>query len=151
MNAMRSIAVVLAAAACLAGCGSSEPAAEGEPPVTLQTVAGSDVQQVTLTEEAVKRVGIETDTVQETRIAVGGGAPAVYKVAPYAAVVYDSDGSTWTYTTSAPRTYLRKPITVESIQGDTAILTAGPPTGTTVVVVGAPELLGAELEISGEE
>jgi ABC-type oligopeptide transport system substrate-binding subunit len=151
MNPKRAIAVVLAAAAFLAGCGSSGPAEEGEPPAALATVAGSDVLQVTLTEQAVQRIAIQTDTVQEAQIAVGGATPALHKVLPYAAVVYDSDGSTWTYTTTAPRTYLRQPITVESIQGYTAILTAGPPVGTTVVVVGAPELLGAELEISGEE
>jgi hypothetical protein len=65
--------------------------------------------------------------------------------------VYDSDGSTWTYATAAPRTYLREPIVVERIDGDAAILTRGPAVGTAVVVVGAPELLGAEYQISGEE
>ena len=48
-------------------------------------------------------------------------------------------------------TYVRKAITVDSIVGDTAYLTKGPPAGTQVVVVGAPELLGAEYEIAGEE
>jgi hypothetical protein len=150
MNTLRQIAVVLAAATLLAGCGSSEEPAE-ESPVTLTTVEGTDLKQVALTEPAVDRLGIETATVQEEKVAVGVGAPSTHKVIPYAAVVYDSDGSTWTYVSTEPRTYVRAPITVTTIQGDTAILSAGPETGTAVVVVGAPELLGAEVEISGEE
>jgi len=70
---------------------------------------------------------------------------------PYAAVVYDSDGSTWAYIEAAPRTYVRRAIVVDSIVGGTAYLRSGPPVGTPVVVVGAPELLGAEYQIAGEE
>jgi len=72
-------------------------------------------------------------------------------VIPYSAVVYDHDGSTWTYVNTAARTYERKPITVAGIDGDIAQLSAGPPAGTEVVTVGAAELLGTEYNISGEE
>ena len=70
---------------------------------------------------------------------------------PYSAVVYDTDGSTWTYVNTAARVYQRKPITVTEIDGDIAQLSAGPPVGTAVVTVGAAELLGTEYNISGEE
>jgi hypothetical protein len=40
---------------------------------------------------------------------------------------------------------------VDRIEGDVAMLTAGPVVGTAVVVVGATELLGAEMQIAGEE
>jgi hypothetical protein len=70
---------------------------------------------------------------------------------PYAAVIYYTDGSTWTYTVAEERSYVREPITVASISGDAVTLTAGPEAGTSVVVVGAPEILGAELEIDGEQ
>jgi len=43
------------------------------------------------------------------------------------------------------------PITIKSISGDVATLSSGPSAGTPVVVVGAPEVLGAELEIDGEQ
>lgn len=140
----------LVAAALLAGCGSPEEAA-GVPPVELSPVAGTDLQQVTLTDEAADRLGIQTGTVAQSSVAVDGGRPASHKVVPYAAVVYDSDGATWAYTETAPRTYLRAPITVSTIQGDVAVLKDGPAVGTAVVIIGAPELLGAEAEISGEE
>jgi hypothetical protein len=66
-------------------------------------------------------------------------------------VVYDHDGSTWTYVNTAARTYERKPITVTDIDGQVALLSAGPAAGTPVVTVGAAELLGTEYNISGEE
>ena len=49
------------------------------------------------------------------------------KIIPYAAVVYDTDGSAWTYVNTAPRTYRREPITIADIDGDTAVLAAAPP------------------------
>ena len=42
-------------------------------------------------------------------------------------MVYDTDGSTWTYVNTAARTYERKPITVTDIDGEVALLSAGPP------------------------
>ena len=63
---------------------------------------------------------------------------------PYAAVIYYIGGSSWTYTAAAEREYVRVPITIKSISGDVATLSSGPSAGTPVVVVGAPEVLGAE-------
>jgi hypothetical protein len=45
---------------------------------------------------------------------------------------------------SAPNTYAREPITVDFIEGDRAVLTAGPAAGTVIVTVGAAELYGTE-------
>ena len=72
-------------------------------------------------------------------------------VVPYAAVVYDSDGAAGTYTVPSPGTYVRARITVAAIEGEVAVLTDGPAEGTVVVTQGAPELLGAEAEIAGEQ
>ena len=74
-----------------------------------------------------------------------------HEVIPYSAVVYDTDGSAWTYVNIAARTYVRQPITVAAISDDTALLSAGPSVGARVVTVGAAELLGTEYSISGEE
>jgi hypothetical protein len=152
MNTKRSTAVVLVVVASLAGCSSaSSPAAE--PPVTLKDVQAPDgtaLKQVTLVEHAVQRLGIRTGTVHQARVSVDGVA-GTHKVVPYTAVVYDSNGSTWAYANVSERTYLRASITISSIQGDVAVLTKGPADGTAVVTQGAPELLGAEYEISGEQ
>jgi hypothetical protein len=75
----------------------------------------------------------------------------VTEVISYSAVVYDSDGASWAFSAPSPRTYVRVPIEISSIIGKTVQLKSGPPVGTQVVVVGAPELVGAEAGISGEE
>ena len=69
---------------------------------------------------------------------------------PLAAVLYDKDGKTWTYTTSEPLTFVPQEVVIARIDGDTAILTSGPAPGTEVVTVGAAELLGAEYGVPGE-
>ena len=137
--------LVIGAAAILAGCATATP--ELAPPALIKPVAGSQIPQLQLTGRAVQRLGIVTQPVRQTTTA---GQPA-HAAIPYSAVVYDTDGSTWTYVNTAARTYERKPITVTEIDGDMARLSAGPPAGTAVVTVGAAELLGTEYNISGEE
>jgi len=137
--------LVIDAAAILAGCATAAPAEA--PPALIKPVAGSQIPQLQLTERAVQRLGVVTQPVRQTATA----GHAAREIIPYSAVVYDTDGSTWTYVNTAARTYERKPITVTEIDGDVAQLSAGPPAGTPVVTVGAAELLGTEYNISGEE
>jgi hypothetical protein len=137
--------LVIGAAAILAGCATATPAET--PPALIKPVAGSQIPQLQLTERAVQRLGIVTQPVRPIKTA---GQPARETI-PYSAVVYDTDGSTWTYVNTAARTYERKPITVTEIDGEIAQLSAGPAAGTAVVTVGAAELLGTEYDISGEE
>jgi hypothetical protein len=144
-NHLSVAGLVIGAAAILAGCATATPAQT--PPALIKPVAGSPIPQLQLTERAVQRLGILTQPVRPTTTA---GQPA-HEVIPYSAVVYDTDGSTWTYVNTAARTYERKPITVTEIDGTTALLSAGPTVGTAVVTVGAAELLGTEYDISGEE
>jgi hypothetical protein len=87
---------------------------------------------------------------QRVRVQVvlsGGGEQ---KTIPYSAVIYGVEGGTWTYTSAGPLTFVRAPITVESVQGDVAVLSEGPDPGTEVVTVGGEELLGTEFAIEGE-
>ena len=72
------------------------------------------------------------------------------KVIPYSSVLYWVDGHRWVYTRTAPFTFLRRPVVIDYIAGGVAVLRSGPPVGTTVVRVGAAELLGTEFEIAGE-
>lgn len=137
----------LAAAVALAGC-SSTPPEELESPVGLKPVPGTDRYVVTLTPRAEQRLGITTAAVRS--LAGGAAAPGATSAVPYAAVVYDSSGATWAYTRSGS-SFTRAAITVVTITGDLALLSDGPAVGTPVVTVGAPELLGAEAQIAGEE
>jgi hypothetical protein len=96
---------------------------------------------VILTAEAANRLGIQTTTVRDVKI---GGE--LRKVVPYAAIFYDLHGTTWVYTNPAPLTFVRARISVDTIDGDQAILSDGPPAGTAVVTVGEPELYGTEFQ-----
>jgi hypothetical protein len=112
----------------------------GEEPAKVEHVEGSeDVSRLTLTPKAVERLGIQTTPVGEEKV-----AGKQRKVVPYGAVLYDADGKTSVYVSTAPNVYIREPITVELIEGDRAVLTAGPAAGTAVVSVGAAELYGTE-------
>jgi hypothetical protein len=114
-------------------------AAQGEPPVRLETIDGSDFKRVILSAKAAERLDVQTSPVREEQV---GGMPRT--VIPAAAVLYGTNGETWTYTSPEPLVFVRQTISVERIDGDLAILSDGPPTGTAVAVVGVPELFGAE-------
>jgi len=135
-----------ASALAVAACGTA-PAPELTSPAQVVPVAGSSVPRLVLTPAAVQRLGIQTQPVA----AAAPGTAGATEVIPYAAVVYDTDGSSWTYVQTATDTYMRERITVTLIRGDVALLAAGPPVGAPVVTVGSPELLGTEYNISGEE
>ena len=147
--AMGLATAAVAALTGLTGCSSTPPAPE-TPPVSLTAIEGSNLKQVQLTGEAVERLAIKTQAVASSSVSVAG-VTATHTVIPYSAVVYDTDGSTWTYVQNGQGRYLRASIVVEVIQAQIAVLSKGPADGTAVVVVGAPELLGAEYAISGEQ
>jgi hypothetical protein len=112
----------------------------GEEPAKIEHVEGSeDVSRLTLTPKAVERLGIQTTPLREEKV-----AGKQRKVVPYGAVLYDADGKTSVYVSTAPNVYVREPITVDLIEGDRAILSAGPTAGTAIVSVGAAELHGTE-------
>lgn len=118
----------------LAGC-KSDNVTEVHHPAKLEESGTEGILKVVLEEKAVDRIGIQTTQViaEDSRLVV-----------PYGAILYDTKGDTWTFTNPAPLTYVRAKIVVESVTGDRAILSQGPPAGTTVVTVGAAELMGAE-------
>jgi hypothetical protein len=66
-------------------------------------------------------------------------------------LIYDADGAASVYTNPEPLVYVRAPVTVEEINNGQAQLNAGPPSGTAVVTVGAPELYGIDSGIGGNE
>lgn len=145
--------VVAVAGLGLTGCGDagSDDETAAPEPATVEPVEGGDVNRITLTDRAAERLGVETAVVEVTPS--DGLAPARTAI-PYAAVIYDPAGQTWTYTSPEPNTFERHAIFVEDIRGaigdpaeQVAILALGPPAGTTVVTAGAAELFGTEYEV----
>jgi len=134
--------------ACLSAAACARPAVEEEAQsraVKVEQIEGSDLSRVTVTEEAAKRLDIQTSAVHT--VLVRG---VQRRVIPYAAILYDTEGHTWAYTTTESLTFIRAPVTVDYIEGDVAVLSAGPPSGTLVVTVGAAELYGCEEEFEEE-
>jgi hypothetical protein len=163
-NGWKTAALLLLVAALGVGvsaCSRGQAAEEEESgyrDAKVEPVEGTDLSRVTLSQQAAQRLGIQTAQVRAERVAApsqAGGAGAarkatVKKVIPYAAVLYDQTGDTWTFTSPQSLTFLRQHIEVDFIEGDRAVLLRGPAVGTAVVTVGAAELLGTELGV-GEE
>jgi hypothetical protein len=137
----RSLVTVLIALS-VAGC--THPDDETGPKYTPATLAPADaagVKTVTFTEDAAKRVQLDTSPV----VADGRGVAV-----DYAALIYDKKGQTWVYTVPQPWTFVRTKVTVDRIEGKRATLSVGPAPGVEVVTVGAAEVYGAELDIGGK-
>ena len=137
----RSLVTVLIALS-VAGC--THPDDETGPKYTPATLAPADaagVKTVTFTEDAAKRVQLDTSPV----VADGRGVAV-----DYAALIYDKKGQTWVYTVPQPWTFVRTKVTVDRIEGQRATLSVGPAPGVEVVTVGAAEVYGAELDIGGK-
>ena len=133
--------VLIAAVASLSACETPAEEEGGEEAATVEPIKGTDVNRVTLTKEAAARLGIETGSIRQ----VDGR-----QVVPDAAVVYAADGKAFTYASPRPLTFVRRQISVDRIDGTTAILKKGLPAGTAVVTVGSAELSGLENEYEPE-
>ena len=136
--------ITLGASGCSEAGASNE--SNSETAVTVESAGQDQPARLTVSERAEERLGLRTEPVRPVT-----GQPGATEVIPYSAVVYDADGESWAFSSPSPRTYVRVPIEISSITGKTVQLKSGPPVGTQVVVVGVPELVGAEAGISGEE
>lgn len=87
---------------------------------------------------------------QKLRVQLAQKGGGQMETVPYSSVIYWIDGGAWVYTQVAPLTFVRAPIVIDEVDGDTAVLTSGPPAGTRIVSVGGEELLGTEFQIEGE-
>ncbi len=133
--------VLICSALVLTACGGTiedEYVIEHQP-YRLEPVEGQDVLKVILTEAAVEHVGIETAPVEKRGSEL---------VVPYDAVYIDAHGGFWVYTNPEPRVFVRAPIEITRETSTKAYLAEGPPAGTPVVTVGAPELYGTETEFA---
>ncbi len=133
------LALTIILGLALSACGAGEIPVTGEEakPAQVEHLEGAEPTRVILTEDAAKRLDIQTAQVANNTI-------------PYAAVLYDPEGNTWVYTNPEPLTFVRSPITVDHIEGDKAFLSKGPSSGSLVVTIGAEELYGSETEFEEE-
>ncbi len=145
---LASCALLLAAALGLAGC-SRQAVVEPEQPAAVTPIKGTTLNQITLTEIAYRNLGIKTEAVRSE--GATAGIPAGTRlVIPTSALVFDSKGDPYAYTSPSARTYVRAPLAIAGYLGTDVILTSGPPAGTLVVIVGDPELLGIEYGVGAE-
>ncbi|HEY4234037.1 MAG TPA: hypothetical protein VGM76_11460 [Lacipirellulaceae bacterium] len=140
-------ALPLVACLFLIGCKQlvEEEAKVENPAAKVEHLEGAEhaaePTRITLQEEAAKRLDIQTGEVT---------GDSAQKSMPYSAVLYDTEGKTWTYTNPEPLVFVRHLVTIDHIDGDKAFLADGPPAGTKVVTVGAAELYGSEFEFEEE-
>lgn len=140
----RALAVLMVAAA-IAACGQAPAAVKPKvEAVTVEAIPGSELERLTLSDQAFKRLGVQTSPV-----AAGPAGQAGRTSVPYSALVYDAAGATWTYTNPSPLVFVRHEVDVDRISADQALLSAGPAIGTPVVTVGAAELWGIETGVGG--
>jgi hypothetical protein len=136
--------VLIAAGVSLSACSGAPETAYPETashyePAKLEPIKGTDVQRVTFTAEGAKRVGLQTVAIR---------ADGQEKVMPYDALIYDAEGKAFTYTSPEPLTFVRQEIEIARVDGDSVVLSNGPPAGTEVVTVGAVEVYGTEFEVA---
>lgn len=136
------VVMLIIAGLQLSGCTQSAETKTKAEPAKVELLAGTNLNRVVLTARAAERLGIATAPVRELSL-TGSGAPR--KVVPYSSLLYDPNGDTYVYTNPEPLAFVRHPVTVDYIEGDRAVLSDGPDTGTPVVTAGAAELFGVEI------
>ena len=117
---------------------SAETASHNEP-AKLEPINGTDIQRVRFSAEGAKRVGLRTAAIRQN---------GERKVIPFAAVIYDTEGNAYTYTSPERLTFVRQEIEIHHVDGDRAVLSDGPPAGTKIVTVGTAEVYGTEFEVA---
>jgi hypothetical protein len=133
-------------ASLLAACAPASTVEEEEiKPVSLEPVAGTDLNHVILTADAAKRLDIQTVAVRDADVTETPGT-----VIPYDAVLYEANGNTWVYISIEPLVFVRQAIVIDHIKGNEAFLSEGPDSGSMVVTLGAAELYGSESEFEEE-
>lgn len=135
----RALIAPVCVIALLTGCGDVATEDEaGYEPAAVEPIEGSDLSRVTLTEDAARRIGLDTSVASDRadRIAV-----------PESAIWVDVNGDAWVYTQPEPLVFVRARVVVDRYEDGTAYLAKGLDPGTEVASVGVPELIGSEFGI----
>jgi hypothetical protein len=139
------IATGISLSACNQVAGTSTGGYEADKPAEpvskVEPIKGTEGQLVTFSALGAKKIGLKTAVIRRD---------GEQKVMPYDALLYDSKGRAFAYTSSKPLTFVRKEIKVERKDGDRVVLAEGPPAGTRVVTTGADEVYGTEVGVESE-
>jgi hypothetical protein len=141
-----AVAALAALGLQLTGC-SEKPTYTKVEPAHVDHKEGEEISKLTLTEKAMERIAVETAPVRAGEAAGDAEGQQARSVVPYSAIIYVAQGDAFVYTSPAPRTFVRQPVDVDYIEGNDAVLKAGPAPGTLVAVVGVTELFGTEFGV----
>jgi hypothetical protein len=130
--------VVIAVALGLAACDEVPSNLRENQPYTVVGPEDAKIKLVKMEDATAALLPVETVTVRRV---------GKRKVVPHDAVIYNPDGGSFVYTKPKAETYIREPIEIVRVDGDEAVLSDGPRSGTTIVTTGAAELLATEYEI----
>jgi hypothetical protein len=132
---------LIVAAMPLTGCQQHHAPHVVDHPAKVEAMKDLGVNRVTMTEKAIARIDLKTDSVREQRVS---RSASPRKVVPHSALIYDPKGQAWVYTSPEPRMFIKRKVDVDYVEGNLAVLNDGPPAGTSVVSRAAAEVYGAD-------
>ena len=132
-----------------AGCSDEGGTYKKISPAKVEKIDGSKLKRITLTPESMIRIDLKTAVVREMQVQVNGKSSVVRKVVPYGSLIYDEYGKTWVYARTNERSFERKAVQIDYIEGNNVVLNDGPPQKTEIATSGAAELYGVEGGIGG--
>jgi hypothetical protein len=144
-NIRLALPALALATAQLIGCVESSTYTKVEP-AHVEHQNGAEIIKLTLTDEAMQRLDVQTAPVQDSK-STGAVSELTRMIVPYSAIVYAPTGEAFVYASPEPRVFVRQPVEVDYIVGDVAVLKTGPAPGSLVASVGAAELLGTEIGV----
>jgi hypothetical protein len=130
------VCVLLALTACRDVATEEEEI--GYEPAVVEPIEGSDRSRVILTEDAARRIRLETVASMERGDRI---------VVPESAVWLDVAGDEWVYTEPEPLVFVREHVVVGRYEAGLAYLDEGLAAGDEVVSVGVAQLIGSEFGI----
>ena len=130
--------VLVASGLALSACSEVDSNVRETYPYKAEPIKGTDISRVTMADVTAGLIPVETTSVRRN---------GKRKVVPHRALIYNPDGDAFVYTKPKPQTYIRAPVEVVDVVGYRAVVSDGPPAGTTIVTLGAAELLATEYEI----
>jgi hypothetical protein len=135
----RVLLAPLCALLLLSGCRDIASEEEvGYEPAAVEPIEGSELARVILTEDAARRIRLDTTPVTSR---------GERTVVPESAVWVDVNGDEWVYTNPETLVFVRAQVVVDRYDEGSAFLSDGPAPGTEVASIGVPELIGSEFGI----
>jgi hypothetical protein len=135
-----AVLVTLVVAVAPAACKQAEAIETEHYQAAKVTPAEDDSGHPTVT---LTKLGADQIDLKTVPVGKSGSGLSV----PYAAILYDGhDGQPYVFVNTEGLSFHREDVTIESIDGDTVELSAGPNQSTPVVTTGLPQVHGAELE-----